>query len=63
MNMTNGLLEEREVLEKLAMKRVCPCLYYELADCMSETSDDELIAIIDGTLVCTECDANQSERG
>lgn len=51
-------LEGREVLERLALDRVCPCQYYDLADCMDVTSGEELIAIIDGTSRCDMCGTN-----
>jgi hypothetical protein len=50
--------EDRKVLERVALERVCPCLYYDLADYMSETSDDELIAIIEGEISCNDCGDN-----
>jgi len=50
--------EDREVLEHLALEQVCACLYYDLADCIDESSDEELIAIVDGTSRCDVCGAN-----
>lgn len=38
---------DRESLEKLALELVSADLYYELLDCMAETSDAELLRIIE----------------
>jgi len=45
----------REKLEKLATKAVCTCLYYDLQDTLSESSDEELQAIVDGDYDCPIC--------
>ena len=46
---------DRETLEQLALQAACPCLYYDLADCLGETTDNELAAIVDGTVQCADC--------
>lgn len=45
----------REDLEKQALEEVCACRYYDLADTLQETSDDELQSIIDHTDKCDIC--------
>lgn len=37
---------DRDLMERLALDRVCACLYYDLADNMETTSDEELLVII-----------------
>ncbi len=37
----------REELEVLAMKAVCACWYYDLADTLEETPDADLIGVIE----------------
>ena len=46
---------KREDLEKLALEEVCACLYYDLADTVGETSDDNLLSIINHTDQCEMC--------
>ena len=46
---------DRDSLERLASMRVCACLYYDLADAISETSDQELIDIINHRYICDMC--------
>lgn len=45
----------RVVLEKIALQMVCACQYYDLADCIDETSDQELINIINQNYDCPMC--------
>lgn len=45
----------REELEKLALKEICACRYYDLADTLGETSDEELQDIIDHKIPCEIC--------
>jgi redox-regulated HSP33 family molecular chaperone len=45
----------RQMLEQQALKQVCACLYYDLADCLNETSDQELIDIINHHYDCDSC--------
>lgn len=45
----------RIALEQKALKAVCACLYYDLQDCLSETSDKELEAIINNDYTCPVC--------
>ena len=42
-------------LEKAALKEVCACQYYDLADNLSITSSLELIHIINNKLDCANC--------
>ena len=46
-------------LEKAALKEVCACQYYDLADNLSITSSLELIHIITNKTDCPQC----SRRG
>lgn len=46
---------DRELLESAALKEVCACLYYELQDWMTITSDQELIDIINHNYDCETC--------
>jgi hypothetical protein len=45
----------RVALEKAALMTVCECQYYDLADCIDEESDQELIDIINGNYDCPLC--------
>lgn len=47
--------EDRETLEKLALEHVCAYHYYDLADYLEITSDEELHAIIDQPCGCEMC--------
>jgi hypothetical protein len=57
MNVSN--LQARSIgrlsLEKAALKEVCACQYYDLADNLSITSSLELIYIINGNYDCALC--------
>ena len=46
---------ERVALERAALKAVCACLYYDLADCIDSTCDQELIDIINRNYDCELC--------
>lgn len=47
---------ERELLETAALLVICPCLYYDLADCIDAMLDDDLVEIVNGKFnVCGEC--------
>lgn len=46
---------ERELLEKEAMAEVCACWYYNLADTLHETPDDDLLAIVSHARKCGTC--------
>ena len=46
---------KREDLERQALEEVCACLYYDLADTVGETSDDNLLSIINHTDKCEMC--------
>ena len=48
-------MQDRELLEQTALQEVCPCLYYDLADTIEITTDDELRSIIAGDIHCEEC--------
>ena len=54
-NIMQGRPLGRGVLEKTALKAVCECQYYDLADCMDATSSSELIDIIFGNYDCAMC--------
>lgn len=53
--MEGNMTTSREDLEKQALEEVCACLYYDLADTVGETSEDDLQAIIDHTVTCDTC--------
>jgi hypothetical protein len=57
MNVSN--LSRRSIgrlsLEKAALKAVCACQYYDLADNLSVTSSLELVHIINGNYGCALC--------
>lgn len=47
---------ERELLKTAALLAICPCLYYDLADCMDEMPDDDLVEIVNGKYnACVGC--------
>jgi hypothetical protein len=46
---------DREQLENEALKAVCACRYYDLADYMSITTTEELLAIIEHRSMCDNC--------
>jgi len=54
-NIIQGQPLGRGVLEKTALKAVCECQYYDLLDCLRETSISELIDIIFGNYDCAMC--------
>jgi hypothetical protein len=45
----------RLLLEKAALKEVCACQYYDLADNLAVTSSVELVYIINGNYDCALC--------
>ena len=45
----------RVILERAALQMVCACLYYDLADCIDEASDQELTDIINQNYDCELC--------
>lgn len=48
--------KERKRLENTALKAICACYYYVLADCLNETSVKELEQIIANNGVeCQDC--------
>lgn len=46
---------DRELLEKTALEEICACLYYDLADTLEETPDEELQGIVNHTIKCDTC--------
>ena len=54
-NITNEFPFDRELLEQLALEKVCACQYYDLADCLDTTSDQELTNIINQNYDCEMC--------
>lgn len=46
---------DREVLEEAALQAVCACRYYDLADCLSETTNGELLGVIEKRNYCLNC--------
>jgi redox-regulated HSP33 family molecular chaperone len=58
MNLSTVLREvrlRRVILERAALQMVCACLYYDLADCIDEASDQELTDIINQNYDCELC--------
>jgi len=45
----------RRMLEQQALNQICACQYYDLADCLGETGDSELIDIINHHYDCDSC--------
>ncbi len=45
-------MKDREELEAEALKEVCACMFYDLADGIGEVSDADLRAIIEHKVVC-----------
>jgi hypothetical protein len=66
MNLPPSLLPktvERELLERAALLAICPCLYYDLADCIDEMPEDDLVDIVKGKYnVCEVCSEKESAR-
>ena len=56
MQSVDVLTMSREELEKLALLRVCACMYYDLADTVEETTDADLIKVIKHEYECDSCD-------
>jgi len=46
---------DRELLEKGALGEVCACRYYDLADTLQETPDEDLQGIVSHTSKCEIC--------
>lgn len=46
---------DRELLESQALVEVCACRYYDLADTVKETSDGDLLSIVNHTNKCEIC--------
>jgi hypothetical protein len=55
MESDNLVTMNREELEQLAMIRVCACMYYDLADTLGETPDEDLIKVINHDYDCEGC--------
>jgi redox-regulated HSP33 family molecular chaperone len=49
------LARDRDALEREALKAVCPCSYYDLADTVQETPDEDLMAIVTKAVPCELC--------
>jgi len=54
-NIIRVVTPQRVTLEKAALYAVCACQYYDLADCMDATSDQELVEIINHNYDCPMC--------
>ena len=64
MNLSNLIVDnspERLALEKDALLAVCPCQYYDLADCIDSTSDQELVNILNQNYDCELCGLKGSD--
>ena len=51
---------DRECLEQLALIRVCACMYYDLADSIDSTSDQELLDFINHEYFCDICNLEEA---
>lgn len=51
---------DREDLERLALLCICACMYYDLADSIDSTSDQELINIINHEYLCDVCNLEEA---
>lgn len=49
------LASNRDALEEAAMEAVCVCRYYDLADTLHETPDEDLLAIVTKADPCEAC--------
>ena len=45
---------DRDLLERVALDKVCACLYYDLADNIDIASDAELVVIVWGLHECED---------
>jgi predicted secreted protein len=59
MQSVDVLTMSREELEQLALQRVCACLYYDLADTLEETPDEDLIKVIRHEYECDSCNLSE----
>ena len=46
---------DREELEKRAIEEVCSCRYYDLQDTLQESTDEDLLDVINHTTKCEVC--------
>jgi redox-regulated HSP33 family molecular chaperone len=46
---------DRELLETTSLKEICACRYYDLADYMDITTDQELQDIVNHKILCEMC--------
>lgn len=53
--MLKDLETDRESLEAAAMKAVCACRHYDLADTINETPAEDLLAIVTKSNPCEIC--------
>jgi len=54
-NLVDDYPLDRDLLESMALQQVCACQYYDLTDCIGETSDEKLIDIINHNYYCSMC--------
>ncbi len=59
----SGYPLDRELLESVALQEVCSCQYYDLADYLDSTSDQELINIMTHTYDCEMCGRSSGQEG
>lgn len=45
----------REELEKKAVEEICACRLYDLQDALEESSDEDLLDVINHTTKCEIC--------
>ncbi len=62
-NLSGRYARYRLALEKLALYTICSCQYYDLADCIDGTSDQELIILISGQYDCDMCGHRGGPQG
>ncbi len=51
----DDLASDREALEYAALQAVCACDYYDLADTIQQTPDEDLMAIVTNAVPCAIC--------
>lgn len=59
----SGYPLDRELLETVALLEVCSCQYYDLADYLENTSDQELIDVITHSYDCEMCGRSSHQEG
>ena len=61
LTLISGYSDYRVSLEKQALRHICSCLYYDLADSIDAASDQELVDYIEGRYDCEMCGHRNSQ--